>query len=162
MIIIQAGDALQAPGVTLRAVDRLSDPSSPILFRRSSTTATLDNNSRPARRAPHWHWLLGVLLLVALVCGIVLAVSWSSTANRRLADAIAVADRNDPHWRLNDLLAHREEVPEEENSAVILADLRALLPDDWPAVQTAAPGRAGVGAIAARLRQGLRPVEQDA
>ena len=52
--------------------------------------------------------------------------------DRRLADAIAAADRDDPNWRLDDLMAHREPVPDAENSALIVAEALALLPENWP------------------------------
>lgn len=36
--------------------------------------------------------------------------------DRRLARAITEADRDNPHWRLVDLLAHREVVPFDPNT----------------------------------------------
>ena len=35
----------------------------------------------------------------------------------RLAEAMSAADRDDRYWRLDDLMAHRDPVPESENSA---------------------------------------------
>ena len=49
--------------------------------------------------------------------------------NRRLADAIAAADRDDPYWRLDDLMAHRDPVPDEENSAIVVAEVLAMVPE---------------------------------
>jgi hypothetical protein len=52
--------------------------------------------------------------------------------NRRLADAIAAADRDDPYWRVDDLMAHREQVSDAENSALVLAGAVENLPANWP------------------------------
>jgi hypothetical protein len=53
--------------------------------------------------------------------------------DRRLAAAIAKADRDDPAWRLNDLMAARETVPDAENAALLVAEIVELLPDNcWP------------------------------
>jgi hypothetical protein len=60
--------------------------------------------------------------------------------DRRLADAIAAADRDDPHWRLNDLMARREPVPDAENSAVVVGEVLAILPGEWPASPPPPPG----------------------
>ncbi len=82
------------------------------------------------------------LLVLAIAFGIGIYV-WR-IVNHRLADAIAVADGDDPYWRLDDLIAHREVVPDAENSALVVARVVALLPESWPAasrlqVGTAAP-----------------------
>ena len=50
----------------------------------------------------------------------------------RLAAAIVAADRDTPSWRLDDLMAARAVVPDEENAALIAAEVIAMLPDDWP------------------------------
>src|SRR6185312_8463343 len=52
--------------------------------------------------------------------------------DRRLADAVAMADRDDPSWRIEDLMATRQIVPDAENSALVVAEALALLPDRWP------------------------------
>ncbi len=74
-------------------------------------------------------WLIGAALLGVLGLYV---LSLSFMANERLAVAVAAADRDDPHWRLDDLLAHREKVPDAENSAIVLQKLDDLLPKDWP------------------------------
>jgi len=68
-----------------------------------------------------------VVLAAALVTG---AYIWWM-AGRRLADAISAADRDDPFWRLDDLMAHRDPVPVAENSALVVAEALSLLPKDW-------------------------------
>lgn len=90
-------------------------------------------------------WLLGVpaalcLLLVALGLG---AVGYSAHASeRRLADAIATADRDDKAWRIGDLLANRVRVPDPENSARVVAEAAARLPERWPSPPGPARGAA--------------------
>jgi hypothetical protein len=76
-----------------------------------------------------------------IAAAIVTAFYITSVVNRRLADAIATADRDDPYWRLNDLMAHREPVPDGENSAIVLADALDLLPDNWPALPNPPAGQ---------------------
>jgi hypothetical protein len=62
-------------------------------------------------------------------------------ADQRLADAMAAADRDNPYWRLEDLMAHREQVPDAENSALVLAKVTELMPEEWPGL--GAPGDGG-------------------
>jgi hypothetical protein len=99
-----------------------------------------DSDKRERKRGSLWPWVVGVPLLVVMVVMIVAAVYFSYAANRRLTEAVAVADRDDPNWRLEELMAHREQVPDAENSALIMAEARAVLPDSWPADSTPAPG----------------------
>ena len=73
-----------------------------------------------------------VLLAIAFSGGIYA----QRTVSRRLEEAIAAADRDDPNWRVNDLIAHREPVPDAENSALVLAEALALLPESWPNAPT--------------------------
>ena len=57
-----------------------------------------------------------------------------------LAKAIAAADRDDPRWRMADVLADRAKVPDKENSALIVDRVLEKLPADWPATERALPG----------------------
>jgi hypothetical protein len=52
--------------------------------------------------------------------------------DRHLATAIAAADRDDPHWRIEELLAQREQVSVEENSALVVDQVVAMMPENWP------------------------------
>ena len=99
-----------------------------------------DSDKRERKRGSLWPWVVGVPLLVVMVVMIVAAVYFSYAANRRLTEAVAVADRDDPNWRLEELMAHREQVPDAENSALIMAEVARVLPDSWPADSTPAPG----------------------
>ncbi len=96
-------------------------------------------NAPDVRRGRLWPWLVGVLLFL-LIIGSILVLSTGTTANRRLAVAMSAADRDDPHWRLDDLLEHREQVPDAENSALVLAQSIALLGKNWPNASVSAAG----------------------
>ncbi len=90
-----------------------------------------DDDSPKAKRRSLWLWLIGVPLLLLLVTVALTVIYMRSTGNKSLATAVAAADRDDPYWRLDDLLAHREQVPDAENSALVVAKAVALLPKDW-------------------------------
>ena len=108
-----------------------------------------DDDSPKVKRRGFWLWLIGVPLLLLLVT-VALTVSYMrSTGNQRLATAVAAADRDDPYWRLDDLLAHREQVPDAENSALVAAKAVALLPKDWLTPRGRATGAPTDAALAA-------------
>jgi hypothetical protein len=98
--------------------------------------AMLRADARKTERHSLWPWVLGLPLLLAMLGMIITAAFFSSKGNRRLAEATAVADRDDPYWRLDDLMARREKVTDQENSALILAELRSLVPENWPSGST--------------------------
>jgi hypothetical protein len=96
---------------------------------------------RPARRRRRWPWIvLGLLVGVPLLLSFLAGVYNGREVDARLARAIAAADRDDPDWRFDDLLAARRSVPDEENAALVVARAVALLPPNWPAVTFVAPG----------------------
>jgi hypothetical protein len=68
--------------------------------------------------------LCGLLLLAVPVLGYVY-LSWR--ADRELDAAIAEIERDDPRWRINDLLADRKPIPDAENPALVCAKIDALL-----------------------------------
>jgi hypothetical protein len=102
------------------------------LFRRSQTPSTPVRVSLPRPVWRRWPFWLGVpvQLLIIGAFGAGAYLSWQ--VNRRLADATAAADRDDPDWRLDDLLAHRDPVPDSENSALVVAEALTILPEGWP------------------------------
>ena len=59
----------------------------------------------------------------------------SSLADRRYLAAAAEADRLDPGWRLDDILAERERIPDHENSALRVRDIAGQLPGGWPGMK---------------------------
>jgi len=54
---------------------------------------------------------------------------WS--AERSLGEAIANLDRSDPGWRLQDIEASREVIPDEDNSSLLIRMVKEALPRDW-------------------------------
>jgi hypothetical protein len=72
--------------------------------------------------------LLGVLAALWVWAGFHTGGWLGRVVDRHLTDMIDDADRDDPNWRLGDLMAHREPVPNAENSAPIVARAAALLP----------------------------------
>ncbi len=78
--------------------------------------------------------------------------------DRRLAEARSAAEEDDPYWRLDDLMAHREPVPYTENSATVVAEVLELLPENWPAGPRL---RRDSQAAPERGERGLRPPERN-
>ncbi len=74
--------------------------------------------SEPAKPRRWWkRGVLGVLALIVVAGGV---VWWMRTASQReLADAFAELDRDDPGWRLDDILASRRKLRDEDNSALV-------------------------------------------
>jgi hypothetical protein len=82
---------------------------------------------------PPWRkrLLIGILILVPLC----LALAYGyllMTANGELQRALDEADRLDPGWPLFELEANREVVPEDQNSGLVLAKAKPLMPPSWP------------------------------
>jgi hypothetical protein len=102
------------------------------LFPRTRSTATpIDAGPlRPRRR--RWPWRVGVPVLLVLAAPFGVGVYLGRMVDRRLTDAIAVADGDNPSWRLDDLMANRDPVPDVENSALVVAEVCSLLPKYWP------------------------------
>jgi hypothetical protein len=90
---------------------------------------------RPWWRRPFPQFALTLLLLVVAVAGYYFYRVRG--ADLALAEALAEADRLDPHWRLNDIEARRAVIPERENAAVQVVAVRKLMPDGWGAKTSA-------------------------
>jgi hypothetical protein len=86
---------------------------------------------RPRRRWWRLALFLGgaLLLLAALFLG--LRIFFERSQTQELQDALAEADRLDPHWEFDELEARRRNVPDEENSALRIQILGQALADDW-------------------------------
>ncbi len=84
----------------------------------------------PRRR----RWLRGaaVVLLVSLAAGGARYWLWHRQVADELAAALARLDADEPGWRLADLEAAREVIPEEENSARVVVAAGKQLPSNWP------------------------------
>lgn len=75
------------------------------------------------QRSGWTRWRRRFIILLLLAGAAVLVATYtvyqnSKSAEILLAEAIAEADRLDPNWRIDDLEASRERVPDEENSAL--------------------------------------------
>ena len=80
----------------------------------------------------YWPWLVGTPIVVVMTLAYGAGVYLAHLVDHRLAEAIAAADRDDPNWRIDDLMEHREPIPDLENSALVVADVVSLLPENWP------------------------------
>src|SRR5262249_28229783 len=84
--------------------------------------------------------LLGLLLLVFLgIAGTYMTVIYR--ARSELEVAVAEAERDNGPWRLDEIEAKREAVPEVENSFFILTKTNQLLPWPWPIWENSANGK---------------------
>src|SRR5438309_9459558 len=92
----------------------------------SASETRREEPARPRRRRLRLILACVLLAAVALVVGGYYYSSYH--AEKRLQAAIAAADRDDSHWRLEDLEAHREAIPDGENSALIVITAGQLVP----------------------------------
>lgn len=84
---------------------------------------------------------IGGLTLIASACSVFFG--WATARvriDKRLKAAIEVADKDDPHWRLNDLLAHRIPIPEDKNAGKLILELAKAPLDAWDPRPTPAFG----------------------
>ena len=92
-------------------------------------------STNPAPRRRRWLWrLLGVLATVGALwllwtIGEGEWLRWEG--NRELAAAIAETNQSDPTWRLDDLNAERNRLPEGKNGAELVPRIKRLCPKDW-------------------------------
>jgi hypothetical protein len=86
-------------------------------------------------------WLAGSFALLTEVTAFGVGVYLGGIVDRKLADAVTRADHDDPNWRVDDLMAAREPVPDDENSALVVAEVVSLLPESWPVGPSPAPGQ---------------------
>ncbi len=101
-------------------------------FRRRREPGTTGRPAPERRFLPRTPYLLGVLLQFVMVGSVGLGMYSAWRVHQRLEEAMAVAEIDDPYWRLDDLLAHREPVPYAENAAVVVAEALDLMPRMWP------------------------------
>jgi len=103
-----------------------------LLGTRTASWSSTDNNTPSRYHRRRWPWLVGVSVFLVLATAYVIGAFVGLVIDYRSGKQIAAADRDDPFWRLDDLMAHREKVPDAENSALIVKKVLALLPKDWP------------------------------
>lgn len=77
---------------------------------------------------------LALAVLVLLPVGLILGASFyfRHVGELRLNDVLAVLDADDPEWRWDALEAKRAAIDDERNSALLVAELAAMLPEEWP------------------------------
>jgi hypothetical protein len=79
-----------------------------------------------------WLKRLGTVLLLAVIA-IAIPQAWRHPQiTEKLDETVAELDRTEPGWRLNEIEAAREQVPEDENSARVIVASAKLLPKEWP------------------------------
>jgi hypothetical protein len=79
-----------------------------------------------------WLTRLALLALLAFLAFEVVWMAYGSLADRKLAQAVAEADRLDPGWRWEDHEKARPQIPAEENAALHVLAAGKLLPNNWP------------------------------
>jgi len=90
-------------------------------------------NNKP-RRSWWRRWLKrvgwGLLMLVIVVA---CRMAWRHyQVTKQLNESLTKLDRAEPGWRLEEIEAAREQIPEEENSARVVVAAARLLPKNWP------------------------------
>jgi hypothetical protein len=89
-------------------------------------------NQKPRRRWTFWLKRLGKVLLLVVIA-IAIRQAWHHhEAAKKLEETLAELDHSEPGWRLEDMEAAREKIPEEENSARVVIAASKLLPQPWP------------------------------
>jgi hypothetical protein len=87
------------------------------------------------KRPGFWRfWLkrLAKALLVLVMVAVGIPVWQNYRATKKLQETLAEMDRTEPGWRLEEIEAAREQIPEEENSARVVVSVSKLLPKNWP------------------------------
>src|SRR5258708_27945561 len=94
--------------------------------------SALASTDRPRRR---WRRLGVALAVVFLPCIVLLTGNLGYRHHRAVAaiqGAVAELDQQEPGWRLADIEAAREVVPDDENSALVVNRAFTSLPPNWP------------------------------
>lgn len=98
---------------------------------------TKPTKGRPRRRS-RWPMFKRLILVLALIGLIVAAVGLTArsiflfVAERRLKAIMAQLDSTDPGWRWEEILANREVIPEDQNSARHVLAAAEAIPKRWP------------------------------
>ena len=101
-----------------------------------STASIPAGPAAPPRRTPWFRrrWLVALAILVALPCSMagLGLICLGTVALRAEREAIAEADRADPGWRLADIEAARDVVPDAENAALVVLRAASLMGPGGP------------------------------
>jgi hypothetical protein len=94
-----------------------------------------------------WPWItaaaISIAILIVSIAGYETGTILGRSIDGRLSAAIEAADRDDPNWRFDDLLANRESVPDEENSSLVMDEVLGILPKGWLATTSASSAPKG-------------------
>jgi hypothetical protein len=89
------------------------------------------SHPQPVRRWRKWlkrvGLVLGALVLIVVGTWLVCRIRYAQRANQELQEWLAELDAADPAWRLEDIEAAREAIPEEQNSARVVIAAKELL-----------------------------------
>ncbi len=85
----------------------------------------------PARRR-RWRLWIGLPLLVFLLGAVSLYGLFVFRSDRAVRLAMEEIARLDPNWQVEEIEAQREDVPDEENAALVATKVKQLLPGNWP------------------------------
>jgi hypothetical protein len=96
-----------------------------------------DKVSEGRERPPISIWRRSAIgLVVLIVVTVVVGFAWQrwrgDRVSGRLGFVIDSLDETDPNWRLAELEAAREDIPEAKNSARVVVHVAGLLPKGWP------------------------------
>jgi hypothetical protein len=87
----------------------------------------------PQKRRRRWRLWVGVPLFLFVLWLTVFYLFFVYFTDRDLREAMAEADRQSPKgWRLEDIEARREQIPDEENAALLVLKVPTFLPTLWP------------------------------
>ena len=90
-------------------------------------------DTMPKPRGRRWLLWLGVPLVLFVLWLVLLYAFFAYWMDHDLRAAMAAADRDSPAgWQLEDIEAHRERIPDEENAALVVMKVKSLLPAAWP------------------------------
>jgi len=77
---------------------------------------------------------LGCVLVAFGLIVVTMLTQEQSQADYHYKQAAAEADRLDPHWRLDDILAQRKKMPDAANSALKVREIAQKLPGGWSGI----------------------------
>jgi hypothetical protein len=99
-----------------------------------SKVETLEQHPGVAPRVRRrWGFWVGIALLLFVLWLVVLYGFFIYWTDGDLREAMAEAERDSPQgWQLDDLEAHREEIPDKDNAALVVLRANSLLPTSWP------------------------------
>jgi hypothetical protein len=93
----------------------------------------VDELENPSEAPPARKWfkrLVWSAVLTVVIAGSIILVRWKATVSHAQADLdvlIAELDNADPHWRIEDIEADRKEIPDPENTALVIGRIEAGL-----------------------------------